>query len=309
VIHDGVRTELSHLTVAKQNELDAVVRMLFAGFEDALKGRNAPHRKAGRILKVILYGSYARGDWVADPVGGYFSDYDVLVLVNHDDLADMADYWSAAEASLEREMFAGGLSTTVNLIVHGIDDLNRHLRRGRPFFTDILKDGILLYDAPGHPLERPAPLTAGQELVEARRYHDDWLPSADKFIRAGRFLMDDDAPREAAFQFHQAAERLYHGLLLVRTLYSPKSHRLGLLRSQAERVDPELFAAWPRSTRADKRGFELLRRAYVDARYSQHYRVSGEELDWMEERLRVLQELVERSCALRLEAISSESDR
>lgn len=309
MLHGRVRNDLSHLPLAKQNELDAVVRLLFSAFDEALNGRNAPHRKSGRILKVLLYGSYARGDWVADPIGGYFSDYDVLAVVNHDELADMGEYWTIAESALEREIMAGRLSTTVNLIVHGIDDLNRQLRRGRPFFIDIVGDGILLYEAPGHPLDRPTSLTPAQELVEARRHYEDWLPSADKFMRAGRFLMDDHAPREAAFQFHQAAERLYHGLLLVRTLYSPKSHRLGLLRSQAERIAPELFEAWPRTSRADKRSFELLRRAYVDARYSHFYRVSAEELGWIEDRLRVLQDLIERSCARRFEAFASKSDQ
>ena len=70
-----MRTDLDHLPEAKRRELQLVVEILFAEFEDALKGRNAPHRKAGRILKVILYGSYARGDWVSDPKGGYVSDF------------------------------------------------------------------------------------------------------------------------------------------------------------------------------------------------------------------------------------------
>lgn len=67
---NGMRTDLNHLPLGKSQELREVMRVLFAEFEDALAGRNAPHRKAGRILKIILFGSYARGDWVADPVGG-----------------------------------------------------------------------------------------------------------------------------------------------------------------------------------------------------------------------------------------------
>ena len=53
-----MRTDLDHLPEGKRRELQLVVEILFAEFEDALKGRNAPHRKAGRILKVLLYGSY-----------------------------------------------------------------------------------------------------------------------------------------------------------------------------------------------------------------------------------------------------------
>lgn len=76
----------------KRQELARIVEILFAEFEDALAGKDAPHRKAGRILKIILFGSYARGDWVSDPKGGYFSDYDLLVVVNHDELTDVLEY-------------------------------------------------------------------------------------------------------------------------------------------------------------------------------------------------------------------------
>jgi len=52
-----MRRDLDHLPLAKRHELELVPRILFAEFEDALKGRNAPHRKAGRILKLVLFGS------------------------------------------------------------------------------------------------------------------------------------------------------------------------------------------------------------------------------------------------------------
>jgi|GEM_PF-1225173 predicted nucleotidyltransferase len=41
----------------------------------------------GRIFKVLLYGSYARSDWGHDPVGRYFSGFDLLVVAAHEDLA------------------------------------------------------------------------------------------------------------------------------------------------------------------------------------------------------------------------------
>ncbi|THG37254.1 hypothetical protein E5988_16020 [Sphingomonas olei] len=84
------------------------------------------------------------------------------------------------------------------------------------------------------------------------------------------------------------------------TLYSPKSHKLNFLRSQAERLAPDLIAAWPRDTRFAQRCFELLRRAYVDSRYSPHYKISTQELDWLIERVDVLQKLVRQVCERQL---------
>nr|WP_295326935.1 nucleotidyltransferase domain-containing protein [uncultured Sphingopyxis sp.] len=45
----------------------------------------------------MLFGSYARGKHVVDPMGRYFSDYDLLVIVDHEDLTDASKYWYEAE--------------------------------------------------------------------------------------------------------------------------------------------------------------------------------------------------------------------
>lgn len=296
-----MRTELNHLPDRKKRELEHVVRVLFEEFEDALDGRNAPHRKAGRLLKVILFGSYARGDWVEDPVGGYFSDYDLLVVVNHDELADVADYWTAAEDRLVRDyVVTKRLATQASFIVHSLTDVNKQLKHGRYFFTDIVRDGIALYEAPDHPFATPEPLSEEAARTEAQGYFDKWFPSAEAFLASAEFLLKRGNHNEAAFNLHQAAERLYHCFLLVHRLYSPKSHKLNFLRNLCEELEGSLAAAWPRDSRFSQRCFELLRRAYVDARYSPHYKITPEELDWLIERVGVLRDLIQRACSVRL---------
>jgi hypothetical protein len=57
-------------------------------------------------------------------------------------------------------------------------------------------------------------------------------------------------------------------------------HKLNFFRSQAERLAPALIPAWARDNRFEQRCWELLRRAYVDAGYSPHYKISDEELAW-----------------------------
>jgi len=298
-----VKTSLDHLPDAKRRELARIVEILFAEFEDALKGRNAPHRKAGRILKIILFGSYARGDWVDDPKGGYKSDYDLLVVVNHEELADLAEYWGKADDHLLRAyQIAHELTAPANFIVHDLTDVNKQLKRGRPFFVDIVRDGIALYEAPDHPLEHAEPLSAEEARKEAQKYFDEWFSTAVEFAAGAEFHRERGVGKLAAFNLHQATERLYHCLLLVLTLYSPKSHKLNFLRSQAERLAPQLVAAWPRESRFEQRCWELLRRAYVDARYSPHYKITADELAWIGERAGVLRGLVEGVCRDHLSA-------
>jgi predicted nucleotidyltransferase/HEPN domain-containing protein len=298
-----VKTSLDHLPDAKQRELARVVEILFAEFEDALAGKNAPHRKAGRILKIVLFGSYARTDWVDDPVGGYKSDYDLLVVVNHEELTDVAEYWVKADDHLLREYeIARGLTAPANFIVHDLADVNKQLKKGRPFFVNIIRDGIALYEAPDHPFAHPEQLSPADARTEAQDHFDQWFESAAGFLDTAIYAASQDRLKEAAFQLHQATERFYHCVLLVLTLYSPKSHKLNFLRSQAEQLAPALIAAWPRDTRPSRRAWELLRRAYVEARYSKHYKITAEELAWLSERVATLRDLVRVACDRRLGA-------
>lgn len=143
-----MRTGLDHLPPAKQRELERVVRVLFEEFGRATAIATSDWKKGARILKVILYGSYARGGWVDEPhtAKGYRSDYDLLVIVNHEKLTDRVEFWSGAEDRLARELtITGELRTPVNLIVHTLGEVSAGLAEGRYFFTDIARDGIALY--------------------------------------------------------------------------------------------------------------------------------------------------------------------
>jgi len=291
------------LPEGKRRELAHVVGIVREGFADAISRRTQPRYRSGHLLKIILFGSYARGDWVEDPVGRYFSDYDILVVVNHEDLTDVPEFWTKTEDRLLAELADGQLRTPVSLIYHSLDDVNAQLRRGRYFFTDILRDGVVLFEEPGHPFEAPQPLSPAEALRETQDYYEEWFRSALKFKRAAEFLIGDDAPKEAAFQFHQATERLYHTLFLVRTLYSPKTHNLNRLRSQTEALEPKLREVWPGTTKFERRCYELLRAAYVKARYSRHYRITPEELAWIGSRVEVLRGIIESLCLQRIDEL------
>jgi len=296
-----MRTDLDHLPSTKQRELQHLVRVLFEEFEREIGLATQPWKKRGRILKVILYGSYARGDWVDDPVGGYKSDYDILVVVNDAKLTDPVEYWGKADDRLMRDATINeALSAPVNFIVHDYSDVNDQLTNGRPFFVDITRHGIALYEAEGFELAAPRILPPDEARAEAQKYFAYWFEQADSARLGASFYIESGKVRDAAFLLHQATERLYHCTLLTLTLYSPKSHKLNFLRSHAEEIAPELIAAWPRADKFSRRSFELLRQAYVNARYSPHYEISDEELRWLCERVADLQAQVKDVCERRL---------
>jgi uncharacterized protein len=297
-----MRSEPDHLPERQQRELERVRDILLEEFERAIAPATKPHKRNGKVLKIILFGSYARDDWVDEPENGYQSDFDLLIVVSHEDLTDIADYWYVAEDRIARDP---NIARPVNIIVHSLDEVNQSISRGEYFWTDIARDGVVLYELPCHPLATPKPLTAADAHRMAKEYFDQWLPSAEQFILHGTDAIERGWHSKAAFELHQATERLYICFLLVRTLYFPRSHNIKFLRSLAEDKEPRLVPAWPRATKADRARFERLKRAYVEARYSASYAVTDEDLDALAASIERLRGMVAGVCEERLAELES----
>jgi len=304
-----VRSDIDHLPPVQQSELDRVKQTLMGEFADAIARANQPWKKNGKILKIVLFGSYARTDWVDEPENGYQSDFDLLVIVSHPDLTDVADYWYVAE---DKILHDSAIGRPVNIIVHTLDEVNQALSRGEYFWTDIARDGIVLYELPGSALATPKPLTAADAYEMAGAYLSKQLPAVDRWLKladVSRVEGKEDAEwaRNAAFNLHQATETAYACFLLVRTLYFPRSHNIKFLRSLAEDSEPRLIEAWARATRIDRRRFELLKRAYVEARYSASYEIGNEDLDALSQSVRALRDIVETVSRERLDTLKTDA--
>jgi uncharacterized protein len=305
-----MRTDLDHLPPQKQRELERVVQLIFEEFDDAFALAKHEWKKAGRILKVILYGSYARGTWVDEPhtAKGYRSDFDLLIIVSDKRLTDRVKYWAKLDEQLMREYgVTGTLRTPVNFIVHTLQEVNDGLAHGRYFFMDVKAEGIAVYQSDDTELHTPKPKTPTQALAMATEYFEDWFPSAGEFFDDFRSNVDRARFKKAAFELHQATERLYHGVLLVCTFYTPHNHNLAFLRTQAERIDPRLTYVWPRESKRDRARFEKLKDAYVKARYSKHYRVTKEELEWLGVQVEELSRVVHAVCSERIEKLKADA--
>ncbi len=271
-----MKTDLDHLPANKQRELERVKAIIFEEFEDAIALGTMGWKKKGRIDKVILYGSYARGGWVDEPhtAKGYRSDFDLLIIVNDKRLTDKIDFWSKLDDRLTRELAIDKtLHTPVNFIVHTLQEVNDGLAHGRYFFMDVAGDGIALYEYDDKELHKPKPKTPEQALAMAQEYFDEWFPLAMQRFELSKMGREKGFLKPAAFDLHQSSEFLYHCVLLVCNFYTPHVHNLGFLRTQAERLNMRLVDVWPREVKADRARFEKLKEAYVKARYSKLCRV------------------------------------
>jgi HEPN domain-containing protein len=298
-----MRTDLDYLPIPIQAELARASEILFGEFAEALRGKQAPHRKAGRILKIILFGTFAREDWRAHDAGEDTAGFDLLVIVNHDDLAD-SGIWRFATDRLHRAWTAGRLLRPVRLTVHSLAEVNAALADGVPWFVRIADSGIAIHQISRRPLATPRRLPPVEHHARAQAEFERWFPNADTFIMGAAFYRRRGSYPMAAVLLHQACEHLYQCVLWTLTLRGRRTHALDELRALAEQQDACLADAWPRATRFERRAFSRVRRAYVEARYTNHYRIELEELAWAKERTRHLRRLVAAVCREHLDTLA-----
>ena len=293
-----MKDTLDHLNLQKQKEVAYIRKVILEELSARLRASKSERTANYRILKLVLYGSFARGTWFDDRNSGRASDYDFLVIVSHKALTDMSSFWAGVEDRIYRDP---KIQKDVSLIVHTLREVNAALREGQYFFSEILNQGVLLYDSDDDPklskagykrsiIARPGKPNPQRTYELASEYKAYWVRSASQFLTVGRESIDrgPDWTRLSAFQLHQAAEAIYR---MVR----------------CEAIDPRLAEAWAPERKPYKRYFELLRRAYVEARYSPAYETTPEILKWQAERIAKLLQIADASCRERLSKLEVEA--
>lgn len=301
-----MKTSIDHMPLRKQRELEKVLEILHEEFEDALKEGTAEFKKRGRILKIILFGSYAKGGWVDEPftMKGYRSDFDVLIIVNTRKLCEFAEYWHKAADRLNRDK---DIETPVSFIVHSRLEVNTYLKEGHYFFSDIRKEGIALYELDDEPLAEPQRPVPADQLRSAIDHFERRLLATTRFLDMAKLAVERGYLENAAFELHQSLEQAYSCVLLTLTNYAPPSHNIKFLRSLAEEQDRRLAEAFPRDQHRDRAWFNTLNEAYLKARYSKHFAISEEALIWLGEGTEILHQSGEACLSGALGAIGTTS--
>lgn len=254
---------------------------------------------------IILFGSFARGNWVDDrylendTVFEYKSDYDILVVVDTEVLAIRKESNKRWQNKLRRD--TTGLETPLNVIFHGIEYLNAEIENGNYFFVEIINEGVLLYDSGRFKLSVPKPLNPSDRKHKANTYFKKWYEDAEMFlldfeVNLQRGATEAKYLRKAAFELHQAAERLYACILLVYIDYKPKTHDLEKLDRLVCKIDNRFKTIFPKGNDKEASLFQLLKKAYIESRYKLDYIINLQDLEYLSERVNKLYHLAELTC-------------
>ncbi|QIH32837.1 HEPN domain-containing protein [Sphingobacterium sp. DR205] len=283
---------LSHLPQHKQDELAEIVKIIC---------------EVANPAKVILFGSHTSDKWVEDEYEergatySYISDYDILVVISDGDKDREHDIASKIENRTLK------YKNDVSPIVHSFNYVNKGLEMGQYFFRDIIKEGIVLFDSGEFIFSDSKPLSRDEEKEVALRSYEKWVKSGSRFLKITKnslnvALEDGDPLNEIIFNLNQAAEKLYGGLLLVYTGYKPKTHKLKVYRKYSKHIDENLnqIFKYPIDDSEEYRLFDVLNKAYLDARYQDDYYIDPEDLKKLIGKVGKLEDVVTRLCNERI---------
>ena len=279
-----MKNSLEHLPKHKIEELERAVSVIREMCDD--------------VEMIILFGSHARGtyrdeeDLAPDRKSGAVSDYDILVVCRLNATAIHYSLWRSISDH------CNGLSTLMpfRIIVHDIKFIKRRLKEAHFFYSDIVKEGCMLYDSGKYQLNIGKELTPEQKIEIAKEHFEHWFERAERFYKHFSIDIKDKDYKGAAFQLHQSAEAAYNALELVLTNYVPKGHFLGSSDRRIREVLPEFEVIFPCETEADQERFDLFEYAYIGARYDKDFKISKEDLDYLSDRVKLLLKITEKLC-------------
>lgn len=286
-----MKKSISHLPKRKQDDLYFLVKKVL--------------EKLPQTTMIILYGSYARGNYVEYDERmefgirtTYMSDYDILVVTDGIKDKDAGQKLDSVDAIYYTNP---DYQTPVQFINEDIQKLNEDLTEGRYFYTEVKRDGIMLYNSGKHKLARRRKLRYDEIKQQAEEYYKEKFQRAEQFLDTAKYNYSKEWYKLASFNLHQVCENLFYATRLTFTLKNNKQHNLVKLLSSVRKYSPDFSTIFPNSTDEERRLFKLVKDAYVEARYNSQFVATKEDTESLFRMIEPLFGLVKCICDGRIE--------
>ena len=308
-----MKKSIKYLPREKQEDLKNIVGMIL--------------ERIPRTEMIILYGSFATGKYVEYDRRvefgihtTYMSDYDILVVTSGAKDKEVGQKLDNIEEiyykthNISDILFVGETDyiepilsknpekqTPVQFINDDIKKLNKDLSDGRYFYTQIKQEGIFLYNSGRFTLERRRMLRYEEIRKQAEEYFEEKYNRAKAFIKYTQYAFKDGDYLMASFFLHQTCENLFYAVRLVYTLENNKMHNLTKLLAAVRKHSDEFERIFfPEKTDDEKRLFNLVKAAYVEARYNPGFAVTKADIEYLMPVVEQLFELVKKLCEERI---------
>lgn len=285
-----MKKSISYLPKSKQEDLNHLVKAVL--------------EKIPETQIIILYGSYARNEYVDYDervefgiTTTYMSDYDILVVTS-----GISDKLVGSKLDNVDDKYYRNpdKQTPVQFINDDIKKLNADLEEGRYFYSQIKQEGVILYDSGKFKLARRRKLNFDEIKKQAEEYFKEKFENANNKLTMARLGIKEKLYKDAIFMLHQACENYYYAIRLVYTLKNSKQHNLTKLSSSVKSYSADLANVFPNNTSEEKRLFNLIKAAYVEARYNPDFLVMKEDIDALIPKVELLRNITKRICEVKI---------
>ncbi len=269
-----MNTSFSHLPASQEQNFRQVVSSIVEAVEPE---------------KIICYGTRTSLEhaWSSfDPVlaSKMDTDYDLLIITKPGQKRrDHEIYDKIAKLSTPE--------TRIIAITHSLYAVNEALEQGRPFFTAIFKQGILIYDSSGIPLVTPSVCDKSDLLADIQAHWDQHFGLAGKFFDGASYYITSGSAALAVFMLHQATEHTCIALIRACLDYRATTHNLTKLLALTENFSPSPSYVFPQTTEEEIDLFKTLLNAYSDARYCENFKLPIEKAEILRQRVNELRDI------------------
>lgn len=171
--------------------------------------------------------------------------------------------------------------------LHNEGNILQQLQEGHIFYSMNLTAENLVYDNGVKTYPLPSQEQIIQLKQQARELFSREFSKASAFYEAALFLIQKNHHPLIAFYLQQAIEATFRGILKALNGCHKRTHELRVLIKQCRRCAPELQTVF--SSEEDQRLIALLDTAYLDARYTDGFKVDSPDIETIVKKTEQLQ--------------------
>lgn len=192
----------------------------------------------------------------------------------------------------------------VTIIVHRMEEINNALENGSSFFTTIYQKGSILYNHEKEDFVVPAPgAPLNKRIIKREAFWLQWFSLSESFLKGAVFFKNDNNHNLSVYMLHQALQHCYSGMLRVLTGYRTNTNGLRRLMKLIDNIIPDSSFASAKKTPEDARLSGLLLKGFGDARYSDKFTITEQELSLITARIEEILKTANTSCLLHIKKI------
>ncbi len=220
------------------------------------------------------------------PTSQHTGDLFLLILISELGNKTLQDWQDKIEANC-RHLGTG------SVWVLSTNGFHEWLKQGHQFALNVWQKAVRWYDnglitQASVPTEPKPADTAEMEKnrIAGKNRAKEFLVAAELFVARKQYSM-------AAFMLHQCAEQTLITLVKAQTGYHANTHSIDRLLRLAELVSYQIRDRLPRNTEYEKSRFNLLQKAYIEARYKSDFKVTETDIEYLLPAVRDIVELLE----------------